>query len=390
MKKSFGVMLLCTGIVFSTVACDNIFDPGKDAKIIYSDGTSETIHYKKGKFEYTPAEKSGYYFMGCYAEQDMKSTKYIDHEAKRISEDTDLPETLYAMYIKADGAQVLEFEFDDKSSTSSMEYKFTIDEAYQYYFGKKDYLGYLNIKFKHYEKESGVIGINTFHWVNYALKTPNDTVGNGTLRSNGGYTTFNRMYKLEKEQIFNELSFNINRPSECVSSEATKITSFKATLYFGEQEDINEHKYSNLISESNQNYVETYFEDNSSTLNNSYSSTASMKYTFPFNLKEWIAESKTSSITFTLTTASYGAKTSLLIASLSNWVNGSFTLSSDYKKSVHLESNSDFTDKSFSVTVPLEDAIQLSSATLSLEYPSGNQSQKFYYVRNTRLTISRV
>ena len=145
-----------------------------------------------------------------------------------------------------------------------------------------------------------MVGINTFHWVNYALKTPNDTVGNGTLRSNGGYTTFNRMFKLEKEQIFNELSFNINRPSECVSSEATKITSFKATLYFGEQEDINEYKYSNHISESNQNYVETYFEDNSSTLNSSYSSTASMKYTFPFNLKEWIAESKTSNITFTL------------------------------------------------------------------------------------------
>ena len=300
MKKRFGMMLLCAGIVFSTVACDNIFDPGKDVKIVYSDGTSETIHYKKGKFEYIPAEKSGYYFMGCFAEQDMSSTKYINHEAKRISEDVDLPESLFAMYIKADGAQVFEFEFDDKSSTSSMEYKFTIDEAYQYYFGKKDYLGYLNIKFKHYEKESGVVGINTFHWVNYALKTPNDTVGNGTLRSNGGYTTFNRMFKLEKEQIFNELSFNINRPSECVSSEATKITSFKATLYFGEQEDINEYKYSNLISESNQNYVETYFEDNSSTLNSSYSSTASMKYTFPFNLKEWIAESKTSNITFTL------------------------------------------------------------------------------------------
>ena len=119
-------------------------------KIVYSDGTSETIHYKKGKFEYIPAEKSGYYFMGCFAEQDMSSTKYINHEAKRISEDVDLPESLFAMYIKADGAQVFEFEFDDKSSTSSMEYKFTIDEAYQYYFGKKDYLGYLNIKFKHY------------------------------------------------------------------------------------------------------------------------------------------------------------------------------------------------------------------------------------------------
>ena len=391
MKKRFGMMLLCAGIVFSTVACDNIFDPGKDVKIVYSDGTSETIHYKKGKFEYTPAEKNGYYFMGCFAEQSLKSTKYVNYDAKRLNEAEDLPETIYAMYVKADGPQIIDFTFDDQSTSSSIKYNFNLDEAYQYYFGKKDYIGYLSITFKHYEKESGAIGINLFHWADYSLKTPNDTLENGAIRSNGGYSTFNRMYKIEKGLIFNDLSFNIVRPSACASSENTKITSFKATLYFGEEADISQYKYANLFDEgSSQNSVTMTFEDNSSTLNNSYSVTASMKYTFPFNLKEWIAESKTSNITFTLTTASYGAKTPILIASLSNWVNGSFTLSSDYKKSVHLESNSDYTDKSFSVTVPLEDAIQLSSATLSLEYPSGNQSQKFYYVRNTRLTISRV
>lgn len=385
MKKSFGVMLLCTGIVFSTVACDNIFDPGKDAKIIYSDGTSETIHYKKGKFEYTPAEKSGYYFMGCYAEQDMKSTKYIDHEAKRISEDTDLPETLYAMYIKADGPQILEFEFDDKSSTSSIQYNLSLDEAYQYYFGKKDYLGYLNIRFKHYEKESGVVGVSTFHWADYSLKTSSDTLESGAIRSNGGTSQFNRMYEVDKSSIFNGLSFNITRPSACVSSESTKITSFKATLYFGVQEDIEEYKYSNLFSGSSQNYVQIAFEDNSATINNSYSVNASMKYVFPFNLKDWIAASQSNNITFEVSIRHYGRKLLLF----SNWINGTFSLSSSYNTSIHLESNDDFKVSTYSITVPVADAISLTEATVSLSHPSNNASSMYYYVNSVSIKISR-
>lgn len=386
MKKRFGMMFLCAGIVFSTVACDNIFDPGKDVKIVYSDGTSETIHYKKDKFEYTPAEKSGYYFMGCFAEQSLKSTKYVNYDAKRLNEAEDLPETIYAMYVKADGPQIIDFTFDDQSTSSSIKYNFILDEAYQHYFGSKDYIGYLSINFKHYEKESGVIGINTFHWADYSLKTPNYTLENGAIRSNGGYSTFNRMYKIKKEQIFNSLSFNIVRPSACVSSENTKITSFKATLYFGEEADISQYKYSNLFEGSSQNSVTMAFEDNSSTLNNSYSSTASMKYTFPFNLKEWIAASSSSTITFKLSTYSKGDKTLFF----SNWVSGSFTLTSDYKKSVKLESNSGYAQSTFSITMTTEEAMAITSATLSLEYPSGNVSQKFYYVKDTSLTISRL
>lgn len=386
MKKRFITTFLCLGIMFSTVGCTSIFEPAKKVNVIYSDGSKEEVSYKKGSFTFTPLERNGYYFMGCYAEQNLTSTRYVDYQAKRLNEDIDLPETIYAMYIKADGPQVIDFTFDDQSTSSSIKYNFILDEAYQYYFGKKDYIGYLSITFKHYEKESGVIGINTFHWADYSLKTPSDTIENGAIRSNGSYSTFNRMYKLEKEQIFNSLSFNIVRPSACVSSENTKITSFKATLYFGEEADISQYKYANLFDEgSSQNSFTAAFEDNSSTLNNSYSVTASMKYVLPFNVREWIAESKSSSITFKITTSSYGAKTLFF----SNWVSGSFTLSSDYKKSVHLESNSDYTDKSFSVTVPLEDAKAITSAILSLEYPSGNVSQKYYYVKDTSITISR-
>lgn len=384
MKKRLGMMLLCAGVLFSTAACD-VFDPGKDVNIVYSDGSTETVHYKKGKFEYTPLERSGYYFMGCYAEQSMKSTKYVNHEAKRLFEDIDLPETIYAMYVKADGAQIIDFEFDDKSTSSSIEYGFGLDEAYKYYFGKKDYVGYLNIKFKHYEKESGVVGVSTFHWASYSLKTSSNTVESGTLRSNGGYSSFNRMYKVDSDLIFNGLSFNVSRPSACASSEATQITSFKATLYFGEAKDISGYKYSNLFSESSQSYFSTSFEDNSATINGSYSVNASMKYTFPFNLKDWIAESQSDYITFEMSISHYGRKLLLF----SNWINGTFSLSSGYSTSVHLESNDDFKTSTFSIRVPKEDAVNISQATVSLTHPSNNASSMFYYVRSTSLKITR-
>ena len=384
MKSKIGLLFLCGASLLAISGCTIRIGGEKEVTVVDMDGNKETFKYYDN-FEYEPVEKEGYYFMGLYIEQNLNSSKLVEYTGQMVSTNIQLPETIYAMYIKQTGPQIIDTEYADKDVSRFSDYEFKLDDAYKHYFEKNDYIGYLNISFSHFEKEEGVSGVNTFNWLKYELETDKGLIENGTLRSNSDFTPFNRLYKLDKKQLFDKITFSVHQPDENISIASPRITSMRFKLYLGFENDLAEFKYSNL-AHSQYDYVTTYFEDNSATINNSYSTSASLKYKFPFNLCDWINETKTEKIRFSVTIPNYGNKLLLL----SNWVEGTFVLSKDYEKTIKLERNSSGDEDTFSITVPLEDAKTITQAVVNINHPSANASSAFYYVWSISLGIYRV
>ncbi len=361
--------------------------PWKEVNVIENDGEVNTIQYINS-FEYQPTEKKGKLFMGCFEKPNLNSKKLVDRSGKAIYDNVELPKNIYTNYLDTNEVQIIDFNFpsvDISCSNKSKSYELKLSEDYQYYLQHTESVGYLTIKFSHYEKEEGVVGINTFNWVDYRLDTQISLIDSGTFRSNDDYTVFNRMYKLDKEEILKGIKFTVSRPKGCISTAPSKISPISMKLYLGTEALLEEYKYVNLNKSYAGLCVTSTFEDNSATINSTYSSNASLKYKLPFNLKEWIAESPTEYITYTINIYNYGRKLLLLC----NWINGSFILNNQYKTSIHLESNNGADLDSFSIKVPKSDALFIEEVMLNLNHPTANASSMFYYVWSVSLSVTR-
>lgn len=391
MKNRFGLLFLAFGITLSVSGCAS-FD--KDITVVAPDGTSTVVKYRevnvKSEFKYEAPEIEGKYFMGCYLEQDLNSLKIVEYTGTKMSNIKEMPNKMYAMYIDKDAMQTITKEYEGVDISASNPYKtyeFKLDTGYEHYFGNKDVMGYLNVRFSHFEKEEGVSGVNTFNWANYRLENSLGMMEEGVYRDNHDYSTFSRMYQVEKSQAFKALKFFVGRPDACISTAPSSVTGFKMTFYLGTEEQLKEVKYSNLIGGNSGVAIYSQFENSSATINNSYSTGATLDYDIPFNVHDWIEESTTESIKISVTASNYGDKLLLF----SNWIDCTLYLTDKYKVTSKFENNQSGGDSdTLTLTIPLDVAIGLKKITIKLIHPDSNASSAFYYVWDVSFTIRRV
>ena len=368
--------------------------------LVHLDGHEEAFEYQGDSFVVPVPTVAGYYYMGGFKENNMNSTQYIDIAGQSVNfkEIDDYPEKIYHVYHQKLENYVFETSYNDitLSSSGSKSASFTFDDTLAHYLALDGYKAYVRLQFDHYEKEEGVIGINTFDWSTYEVSYGDAKLDSGALRANGSAQDFDYIYDIGQLMDGAQFRFVVTRPSNCVSTASATYKHFKATFYVGDDQFLGSHKYDNLNINEKAKTISTIVDDASLTLNSSYSKTGNISYELPWNLKDYLLEHKGEEDKgkVKITVNHYGSKGGLF-GLLSNWSNYTVELKSGNsllaEGSGHLESNSAFKDSANEISIA-DKYSELNNINFAFTYgsPGGspNASGMFYYVHYIKLVFS--
>lgn len=368
--------------------------------LVHLDGHEEAFEYQGDSFTVPVPTVAGYYYMGGFKENNMNSTQYIDIAGQSVNfkEIDDYPEKIYHVYHQKLENYVFETSYNDitLSSSGSKSASFDFNATLNHYLALDGYKAYVRLQFDHYEKEEGVIGINTFDWSTYEVSYGDAKLDSGALRANGSTQNFDYIYDIGQLMDGAQFKFVVTRPSNCVSTASATYKHFKATFYVGDDQFLASHKYDNLNINEKAKTISTIVDDGSLTLNSSYSKTGNISYELPWNLKDYLLEHKGEEDKgkVKITVNHYGSKGGLF-GLLSNWSNYTVELKSGNtllaESSGHLESNSAFKDSANEISIA-DKYSELNNINFAFTYgsPGGspNASGMFYYVHYIKLVFS--
>ena len=368
--------------------------------LVHLDGHEEAFEYQGDSFTVPVPTVAGYYYMGGFKENNMNSTQYIDIAGQSVNfkEIDDYPEKIYHVYHQKLENYVFETSYNDitLSSSGSKSASFSFDDTLAHYLALDGYKAYVRLQFVHYEKEEGVIGINTFDWSTYEVSYGDAKLDSGSLRANGSAQDFDYIYDIGQLMDGAQFRFVVTRPSNCVSTASATYKHFKATFYVGDDQFLASHKYDNLNIKENSTSYSCFVDNGSLTLNSTYSKTANVTYNLPWNLKDYLVEHKKEidAGKVKIIVNNYGSKGGLFGA-FSNWSNYTVELNSSNsllaEGSGHLESNSAFKDSANEISIT-DNYSELNNINFAFTYgsPGGspNASGMFYYVHYIKLVFS--
>ena len=158
MKKLLSYFILGATAMSALTAC-SLFS--RTITVVNFDGTETQIEFQKS-FNYEVPEVEGYYFLGCFEENNAESKQYVSNSGESVTWNSGFPKKIYAVYLEKKNLYTFEQSYGDITLSSPGQekgIKYQLAETYSTLFGDLNYVGMINVQLEHFEKEEGIAGV---------------------------------------------------------------------------------------------------------------------------------------------------------------------------------------------------------------------------------------